>query len=98
MVLTDEELRHCTVEKARAKDQVRAFFDACVPKHRRHLFMEFADRLMPELAEELRQLRATIDKPPESVISFQTDVNRYVFISKEIIKKVSINLVRAICP
>jgi hypothetical protein len=96
--MTTNEIIVCEEEKALAKDQVKAFFEACVPSHRKMYFMPTAQKLCVEQLAEIEQLKQVINSTPKCVPSYSVACKRYAYVSKEVIRKVSFSLARKVLP
>lgn len=92
------ELEVCQDEAALAKEQVRAFFQACVPQGRTAYFMPVATKTCPEKLQEIEELKAIINSTPKCIPSYTHACKRYAYVSKEVIRKVSFCLARKVLP
>jgi hypothetical protein len=86
------------IEWARAQDEVRAFFEACVPKSRWNHFNECAQKRFNSLWEESQQLKTTLKTATQMDAGITYAANRYVVVSKELIRRTSFELQRKVWP
>lgn len=82
---------------ALAKENVRAFFDSCVPSHRKQYFSHYAKRDYPEVWDEIEKLKEILNSSTD-MQSVDGASARYVYLSKTLIRKVSFTLARAVLP
>lgn len=95
-VMGPAEIKACENHKALAHERVRAFFDSCVPQHRRRYFQSVAEKYHKELMDEVLSLRQFMDAPPTNASFYESQCNRYVVVSKKIIRLVSFKLARSV--
>lgn len=92
--MTSEELRHCKVETARARDSVKEFFVACVPFDLRKFFTPAALRHQAEKYSQVEKLKRAMENPSD-IGSHNLNCSWYVKESKTLIRSVSFVLLRA---
>lgn len=91
--MTDDKMRG---EAALA--EVRAFLYQIVQPHRLPYFTKYAEKNEPTLLAEVNQLKEVISKPPQSIQDYSLACNRYVVVSKQLIRRVGLTLARAVLP
>ncbi len=90
-----DELNVCLSEKDRALKEALKFFEACVPEEDRKEFKVKAKKLFPQLTRELESLRIELNKDPVLVYTYSMSCNRYLFVFKELVRKVRISGLKA---
>lgn len=89
-----------TSEMQKTKDQctaeIKEYFEATVPENKRALFKPVAEKSFPQLFQEIQNLKteiADVNKFDVSKKSYEFRVNRLRYASKELIRKVAIELI-----
>ena len=82
--------------KEEALAKVRAFFDDCVPRHRRGLFTSVASKECPGEMKEIEELKEAMQKEEGPGLVYAC--NRYVIVSKVVIRRVSFVLAKNAMP
>lgn len=93
-----EERRACENELALARERVKVFYQACVPQSRRSCFVEYALKECPEQMLEIEELKKKISEEPRCVPSYTAACNRWCYLSKEVVRRVSFVLARKVLP
>lgn len=89
-----------TLEMQKAKDQctaeIKEYFETTVPENKRAQFKTVAEKSFPQLFQEIQDLKkmlSDLNKFDFENNNFYGKLNRLRYISKELIRKVAIELI-----